>query len=151
MAETQTAPRATEAKSGEVLLEITDLHAGVAGRDEILKGVSLVIRRGEVHAVMGPNGSGKSTLSYVLMGRPGYKVTKGTVRFKGRNLFELPVDERARAGMFLAFQYPQEVPGVSARPATRSPGKRRPRWSSSSFLRRRWRCSAWTRTWCAAT
>jgi Fe-S cluster assembly ATP-binding protein len=113
MTDTQTAPRATEAKPGEVLLEITDLHAGVEGRDEILKGVSLVIRRGEVHAVMGPNGSGKSTLSYVLMGRPGYKVTKGTVKFKGRNLFELPVDERARAGMFLAFQYPQEVPGVS--------------------------------------
>ena len=113
MTDTQTAPRATETKPGEVLLEIEDLHAGVEGREEILKGVSLVIRRGEVHAVMGPNGSGKSTLSYVLMGRPGYRVTHGTVRYKGRNLFELPVDERARAGMFLAFQYPQEVPGVS--------------------------------------
>ncbi|TML79207.1 MAG: Fe-S cluster assembly ATPase SufC [Actinobacteria bacterium] len=113
MTDTQTAPRASETKPGEVLLEIEDLHAGVEGREEILKGVSLVIRRGEVHAVMGPNGSGKSTLSYVLMGRPGYRVTHGTVRYKGRNLFELPVDERARAGMFLAFQYPQEVPGVS--------------------------------------
>ncbi|MGZ4142042.1 MAG: Fe-S cluster assembly ATPase SufC [Actinomycetota bacterium] len=113
MAETKTAPRRADAKSGEVLLEITDLHAGVEGRDEILKGVSLVIRRGEVHAVMGPNGSGKSTLSYVLTGRPGYKVTKGSVTFKGRDLFGMPADERARAGMFLAFQYPQEVPGVS--------------------------------------
>src|SRR5436305_14438436 len=99
MAETRTAERATEKNAGEMLLEIEDLHAGVAGRDEILKGVSLVIKRGEVHAVMGPNGSGKSTLSYVLMGRPGYKVTKGTVRFKGRDLFEMPADERARAGM----------------------------------------------------
>ena len=113
MAQTQTAAMATEAKPGEVLLEIEDLHAGVEGREDILKGVSLTIRRGEVHAVMGPNGSGKSTLSYVLTGRPGYNVTKGTVRYKGQDLFGLAADERARAGMFLAFQYPQEIPGVS--------------------------------------
>ena len=113
MAETATATAATEATAGEVLLEIEDLHAGVEGREEILKGVSLVIKRGEVHAIMGPNGSGKSTLSYVLMGRPGYTVTKGAVRYKGQDLLAMPVDERARAGMFLAFQYPQEIPGVS--------------------------------------
>lgn len=98
---------------GEVLLEIEDLRAGVEGREDILKGVSLTIRRGETHAVMGPNGSGKSTLSYVLTGRPGYTVTGGSVRFKGADVLSLPADERARAGMFLAFQYPQEIPGVS--------------------------------------
>ena len=113
MAETSTAALAAEPKAGEVLLEISDLHAGVEGRESILKGVSLTIRRGEIHAVMGPNGSGKSTLSYVLTGRPGYTVTKGTVRYRGQDLLEMPADERARAGMFLAFQYPQEIPGVS--------------------------------------
>ena len=113
MAETQTAAPAAEAQAGQVLLEIEDLYAGVVGREEILKGVSLVIRRGEMHAIMGPNGSGKSTLSYALMGRPGYIVTKGTVRFKGQDLFAMRRDERARSGMFLAFQYPQEIPGVS--------------------------------------
>lgn len=97
----------------ETLLEIEDLHAGVEGRDEILQGVSLTIHRGEVHAVMGPNGSGKSTLSYVLAGRPGYTVTSGKVRYKGEDLLAMPSDERARKGVFLAFQYPQEIPGVS--------------------------------------
>jgi Fe-S cluster assembly ATP-binding protein len=113
MAETATAPTKTDARPGDLLLEIDDLHAGVVGREEILKGVSLRIRRGEVHAIMGPNGSGKSTLSYVLMGRPGYTVTTGTVRYKGQDLLAMAPDERARAGMFLAFQYPQEIPGVS--------------------------------------
>ena len=97
----------------ETLLEIEDLHAGVEGRDEILRGVSLTIPRGEVHAVMGPNGSGKSTLSYVLAGRPGYKVTSGKVTYKGEDLLAMTADERARKGVFLAFQYPQEIPGVS--------------------------------------
>ena len=98
----------------ELLLEIEDLHASVEGREgDILQGVTLQIRRGETHAVMGPNGSGKSTLSYVLTGRPGYTVTGGSIRYKGADLTELAPDERARAGMFLAFQYPQEIPGVS--------------------------------------
>ena len=80
---------------------------------EILKGIDLEIRAGEVHAIMGPNGSGKSTLSYVLSGREGYEVTEGSIRFKGRDLTELNVDERAAAGIFLAFQYPIEIPGVT--------------------------------------
>jgi Fe-S cluster assembly ATP-binding protein len=114
MTETKTAAAPAEARAGDVLLEIKDLHATVEGREqEILKGVSLVIRRGETHAIMGPNGSGKSTLSYVLMGRPGYTATGGTVQFKGNDLFEMAPDERARTGMFLAFQYPQEIPGLS--------------------------------------
>jgi Fe-S cluster assembly ATP-binding protein len=98
----------------ELLLEIEDLHASVEGREgDILQGVTLQIRRGETHAVMGPNGSGKSTLSYVLTGRPGYTVTRGSIRYKGEDLTALPPDERARRGLFLAFQYPQEIPGVS--------------------------------------
>ncbi len=92
--------------------EIRDLHVAVEGR-EILKGVSLGLDRGEVHAVMGPNGSGKSTLSNTLMGHPGYEVTGGEVLYKGRNLLELPPDERARNGLYLAFQYPIVVPGVT--------------------------------------
>ncbi|MBX3509381.1 MAG: Fe-S cluster assembly ATPase SufC, partial [Parvibaculum sp.] len=80
---------------------------------EILKGIDLDIRAGEVHAIMGPNGSGKSTLSYVLAGREGYEITEGTIRFKGRDLTEMSVDERAVAGVFLAFQYPLEIPGVT--------------------------------------
>jgi len=93
------------------VLEITGLRAAVGGR-EILTGVDLAVHGGEIHAVMGPNGSGKSTLAHVLMGRPGYEVTGGTVRLDGVDLLELEPAERARAGLFLAFQYPIEVPGV---------------------------------------
>jgi Fe-S cluster assembly ATP-binding protein len=93
-------------------LVISDLRARV-GDKEILKGVSLTIRSGEVHAVMGPNGSGKSTLSHVITGKPGYEVTGGSVTLDGVELLELPAWERARAGLFLAMQYPTEVPGVS--------------------------------------
>jgi len=92
--------------------EIKDLRASVEGR-QILKGVSLAIDKGEVHAVMGPNGSGKSTLSHTLMGHPGYTVDSGSVMFKGQNVLELEPDERARLGMFLALQYPVVVPGIS--------------------------------------
>ena len=92
--------------------EIKDLYASVEGR-QILKGVSLAINKGEVHAVMGPNGSGKSTLSHTLMGHPGYTVDGGSVLFKGQNVLELEPDERARLGMFLALQYPVVVPGIS--------------------------------------
>jgi len=92
--------------------EIKDLRVAVEGR-EILKGISLGINRGEVHAVMGPNGSGKSTLSNALMGHPGYEVTGGEVFFKGQNLLELEPDERARLGLYLAFQYPIVVPGIT--------------------------------------
>lgn len=94
------------------MLEIRNLHAKVDGK-EILNGIDLDIRAGEVHAIMGPNGSGKSTLSYVLAGREGYEVTEGSIRFKGRDLMEMGVDERAAAGVFLAFQYPLEIPGVT--------------------------------------
>ena len=93
------------------LLEIKDLHAKVDGK-EILRGLTLTLNGGEVHAIMGPNGSGKSTLSYVLAGRPGYEVTSGSVRYKGQDLLSLLPEERARAGIFLAFQYPVEIPGV---------------------------------------
>jgi Fe-S cluster assembly ATP-binding protein len=92
--------------------EIKDLRARVEGR-EILKGVSLSLSKGEVHAVMGPNGSGKSTLSHTLMGHPGYEVTGGEALFKGQNLLELTPDERARLGLYLAFQYPVVVPGIT--------------------------------------
>jgi len=94
------------------MLEIQDLHASVGGK-EILKGIDLSIGPGEIHAVMGPNGSGKSTLSNVLAGRPGYEVTKGKVLYEGRDLTELAPEERAREGIFLAFQYPVEIPGVA--------------------------------------
>lgn len=94
------------------LLEIKDLWAGLE-TGPILKGINLSIKPGEIHAVMGPNGSGKSTLAKVLAGHPSYVVEKGTVTFKGKNLLELEPDERSREGVFLAFQYPQEIPGVS--------------------------------------
>ncbi len=96
----------------EPLLIIDDLHATV-GTTEIIKGTSLTVNRGEIHALMGPNGSGKSTLANVLMGHPGYTVTSGTVTFKGEDITAAPADERGRAGMFLGFQYPEEIPGVS--------------------------------------
>jgi Fe-S cluster assembly ATP-binding protein len=94
------------------MLEIKNLHAKIEGR-EILKGIDLVVNAGEIHAIMGPNGSGKSTLAKVLAGHPDYEVTEGEVIYQGRNLLELEPDERAREGVFLAFQYPIEVPGVS--------------------------------------
>ncbi|MGH9941761.1 MAG: Fe-S cluster assembly ATPase SufC [Pyrinomonadaceae bacterium] len=94
------------------MLKINHLHAVIDGK-EILRGISLTVKRGEVHAIMGPNGSGKSTLAKVLAGHPSYEVTGGEVLFDGRNLLELGPDERAREGVFLAFQYPVEVPGVS--------------------------------------
>lgn len=94
------------------LLEIKNLHASVEGR-EILKGIDLCVRPGEIHAVMGPNGAGKSTLSAVLAGRSDYKVTEGSVMFRGKNLLEMSPEERSWAGLFLSFQYPVEIPGVS--------------------------------------
>jgi len=95
------------------MLEIRDLHARIADGREILKGIDLMVEAGRVHAIMGPNGSGKSTLAGVLSGRPGYEVTAGTVRYAGQDLLAMSPDERARAGVFLAFQYPVEIPGVN--------------------------------------
>jgi len=96
----------------ETILDIQNLHAGVEGK-QILKGLSLSIRAGEVHAIMGPNGSGKSTLASILAGRDGYEVTAGQVLYQGRDLLEMDPEERAREGVFLAFQYPVEIPGVN--------------------------------------
>jgi Fe-S cluster assembly ATP-binding protein len=93
-------------------LVIRNLHVKIEDKD-ILKGVDLTVRQGEVHALMGPNGTGKSTLAYALMGHPSYEITAGEVTFKGENLLELEADERARLGLFLAFQYPVSIPGVS--------------------------------------
>lgn len=98
--------------NNDILLEINDLHASVDDR-EILRGVNLTVRRGEVHAVLGPNGAGKSTLGAVLAGRPSYTVTAGSVRYDGRDLLALSPEERSWAGLFLSFQYPVEIPGVS--------------------------------------
>ena len=99
-------------ESGRILLEVRGLTANVAGIP-ILKGMDLTVRAGEIHAIMGPNGSGKSTFAKVLAGHPAYEVTGGTVLFEGKDLLSIAADERARAGIFLGFQYPVEIPGVS--------------------------------------
>ncbi len=122
------------------LLEIEGLRARVEGK-EILKGVDLRVEAGAVHAVMGPNGSGKSTLAHVIAGRPGYEVTDGSITFDGRDLLSLGADERARAGVFLAFQYPVEIPGVTNTTFLRHalhaprPERRGPTTERSEFVR----------------
>jgi Fe-S cluster assembly ATP-binding protein len=108
----RTATTGSTPTSPAPLLEIRDLHVKVAGQ-EVLRGISLTIGAGEVHAIMGPNGSGKSTLSHVLAGRPGYQIVSGSVSFEGRDLLALAPEQRARAGLFLGFQYPVEIPGVN--------------------------------------
>ena len=123
------------------MLKIDNLHAGIPGR-EILKGLSLDVKPGEVHAIMGPNGAGKSTLGNVLAGREGYDATSGTVLFEGRDLLALAPEERAAAGLFLAFQYPVEIPGVNntyfLRAALKAQRKARgePELDSMQFLKR---------------
>jgi len=99
--------------SAEPILEVRNLHAGVEGK-QILKGIDLTLNEGEVHAVMGPNGSGKSTLAAVLAGREGYDITEGEVLYLGKDLLDMAPEERAREGVFLAFQYPIEIPGVNS-------------------------------------
>ena len=96
-----------------MMLQITNLHAHLNDGREILKGIDLSVEASEVHAIMGPNGSGKSTLASVLAGRDGYEITEGSVTYQGRDLLDMPADERAREGVFLAFQYPVEIPGVN--------------------------------------
>src|ERR1700678_1584605 len=123
------------------LLEVENLHVEIDGK-EILKGLDLTVNAGEVHAIMGPNGSGKSTLAYVLAGKDGYQPTSGEVLFNGKNMFDMAPDERAAAGLFLAFQYPLEIPGVATmtflRTALNAQRKRRcePELSTPDFLKR---------------
>jgi Fe-S cluster assembly ATP-binding protein len=123
------------------LLEIRNLHAGIEGK-EILRGLDLTVNAGEVHAIMGPNGSGKSTLAYVLAGKAGYEPSAGQVLFNGKNLFEMEPDERAAAGLFLAFQYPLEIPGVATmtflRTALNAQRKKRgdPELSTPEFIKK---------------
>ena len=123
------------------LLEIKNLHVEIDGK-EILKGLDLAVNAGEVHAIMGPNGSGKSTLAYVLAGKDGYEPTQGEVLFNGENMFDMEPDERAAAGLFLAFQYPLEIPGVATmtflRTALNAQRKRRceAELSTPDFLKR---------------
>ena len=101
-----------ETRIRAMMLDIKDLHANVAGK-EILRGINLQINAGEVHAIMGPNGSGKSTLASVLAGNPAYEVTHGSVTFNGRDLLSMTPEDRSHEGLFLSFQYPVEIPGVS--------------------------------------
>jgi len=123
------------------LLEIKNLHVEIDGK-EILKGLSLTVNAGEVHAIMGPNGSGKSTLAYVLAGKADYTPTAGEVLFNGKNIFDMAPDERAAAGLFLAFQYPLEIPGVATmtflRTALNAQRKKRgePEFSTPEFLKK---------------
>src|SRR5579863_4930141 len=123
------------------LLEIKNLHVGIDGK-EILKGLDLTVNAGEVHAIMGPNGSGKSTLAYVLAGKAGYEPSAGDVLFNGKSLFEMEPDERAAAGLFLAFQYPLEIPGVATmtflRTALNAQRKKRgdPELSTPEFIKK---------------
>ena len=109
---TQTEHETTAAQTGTPTLEITNLHAAIDGK-EILRGIDLVVNKGEVHALMGPNGSGKSTLANVLMGHPKYAVTQGEIAFQGESILGWSPDQRARAGLFLSFQYPTAIPGVT--------------------------------------
>jgi len=123
------------------LLEVENLHVEIDGK-EILKGLDLTVNAGEVHAIMGPNGSGKSTLAYVLAGKADYERTAGEVRFNGKNIFDMQPDERAAAGLFLAFQYPMEIPGVATmtflRTALNAQRKKRgePEYSTPEFIKR---------------
>ncbi len=109
---TQTAHETTGAQTGTPTLEITNLHVAIDGK-EILRGIDLVVHQGEIHALMGPNGSGKSTLANVVMGHPRYEVTQGDIRFQGESILGWSPDQRARAGLFLSFQYPTAIPGVT--------------------------------------
>src|SRR5260370_5609788 len=103
------------------LLEINNLHVALEDGTEIVKGVDLVVDQNEIHAIMGPNGSGKSTLAYALAGHPAYQITEGEIIFDGKNITEAPADERAQAGLFLAFQYPHAIPRVPVTSFLRSP------------------------------